>query len=169
MIGLRRTLTSDADAMHPSNIKQRREYVPYIDNIIHTRVNVASHWGHWLKDKKLLSRRIQISNPTGTYNPGAVWVFVVRWCRFRSASRANTLLHPAILQGHELESDVFFFVIEVNFFLTASLPPCGFETESATGGWTPPVRNLDNQDSPFFVYVLWPSKHPDALSQLQCN
>ena len=56
---------------------------------------------------------------------------MVRWCRFKSASRANSLLQPLILHGHTVVSDFLMGLFVVRFLLDSFF----------SSAWAPHILN----------------------------
>lgn len=80
------------------------------------------------------SVRVKVASHCGHAKPGIECSFVVLWCRLRSASRANCLLHPLILQGQMPVVTSFFFCAAFFFLEVVSFLSSGwrsFADESA--------------------------------------
>lgn len=133
--GPSQTSTSDASGGHPSlhacqyqSRGQRRTSTHARKRRITLRAGAGATGSGSIPRSKVL----------GTHNEGTEWSFVVRWCRLRSASRANSLLHPLILQGQAVDSFVFFFgclsLGGAVFFLWDSFLSSGCNVHDQGGG-----------------------------------
>lgn len=112
------TLISDVSAKHQSD-KCRITLFKGCNHSLTplTLVNVASHWGQALWRAEDYTRP-PVFLQGWTNKLGIECNFVVLWCLFKSASRANCLVHPFILQGHIPVITGFFLLAD--FFLVVS-------------------------------------------------